>query len=121
MVDSRHLGADEGVDFLFYVQEDYDQEVRQFAERLIVGVLENLSILDQEISKRIENWSLSRLSMVDRNILRIAAFELAHCTDIPSRVAINEAIELAKKYGDDKSGLFVNGVLDAFLRPATGT
>ena len=68
--------------------------------------------LDETVSKYATNWKLGRMATIDRNILRIATFELLHAADIPPKVAINEAIEMAKKYGDKNSGKFVNGVLD---------
>lgn len=113
MIENRGQGKDEAVDYLFYLQEEYSQEVRQFAERLLIGTVDHLDALDQEISARVDNWALNRLAPIDRNILRLALFELQYCEDIPQKVSMNEAIELAKRYGDEKSSLFVNGVLDA--------
>lgn len=86
--------------------------VRDFAVDLARSVSEKLSFLDERISKFATNWQLDRMATVDRNILRLAAFELLFREDIPPKVAINEAVELAKKYGDVESGKFVNGVLD---------
>jgi N utilization substance protein B len=87
-------------------------KARAFAESLVRGVLENIDQLDGLISKFSRNYLLSRLAAVDRNILRLAIYEILHNKEAPPVVAINEAIELAKKYGSEESGRFVNGLLD---------
>lgn len=87
-------------------------KARAFAESLVRGVLENLDQLDALISKFSRNYLLSRLAAVDRNILRLAVYEILHNKEAPPVVAINEAIELAKKFGSEESGRFVNGLLD---------
>jgi N utilization substance protein B len=95
-------------------------EVRAFSEALVQGALDHTAELDQVIQGNAAHWSLARIAPVERNILRLAAFELLYRDDIPERVAINEAIELAKTYGSEESGAFVNGILDqirAHLRP----
>jgi len=89
-----------------------DSKMRAFANALIDGVRKEELALDKLIADALEHWSVKRLSRVDHNILRIAAFELLHMEDVPTRVTIDEAIELAKTYGDEGSGRFVNGVLD---------
>jgi len=86
--------------------------VKEFAEGIISGVIEYKDEIDKAISEAAENWELSRMAVVDRNILRMTAYELLHRQDIPPKVSINEAIEIAKKYGDQDSGKFVNGILD---------
>ena len=83
-----------------------------FALRLVDGVWRERDLLDKTVADALENWSIGRLSLIDHNILRIAVYELLLITDIPTRVTIDEAIELAKAYGDQESGRFVNGVLD---------
>ncbi len=83
-----------------------------FSRALASGVVKFLTFIDAQISKASTRWSLSRMSRVDRNILRLAAFELAFLKDIPVNVSINEAIEIAKRYGTDESHTFINGVLD---------
>jgi N utilization substance protein B len=93
-----------------------DDRSRMFALRLIDGVQRELHLLDHEIAGALENWSIGRLPRVDHNILRIALFELLRMPDIPARVSIDEAIELAKAYGDNGSAKFVNGVLDNLAR-----
>jgi len=89
-----------------------DETVRDFADFLTSGVSSNREEIDKRIVKYAENWTLERMATIDRNILRIASFELLYAPDIPPKVAINEAIDMAKKYGDKDSGKFVNGILD---------
>jgi len=84
---------------------------QEFARRLVSGTLEHIEAIDQEISWHLEDWRLERLANVDRNILRIAVFELLYLADVPLSVAINEAVELAKVYGGPDSSKFINGVL----------
>jgi len=88
------------------------EKAREFCQRLVEGVCRNRGQIDQLIEENSEHWTLKRMPMVDRNILRLAAFELFHCPDIPFKATLNEAIELAKKYGTDESSAFINGVLD---------
>jgi transcription antitermination protein NusB len=83
-----------------------------FANSLIDGVRKEQRELDKQIADALEHWSVKRLSRIDHNILRIAVYELLHMPDVPARVTIDEAIELAKTYGDEGSGRFVNGVID---------
>jgi N utilization substance protein B len=83
-----------------------------FAETLVGGVASRLEELDQLIEKASVNWRVSRMPVVDRNILRMAAFELLISQDVPASVSINEAVELAKRFGDKESRAFVNGILD---------
>ena len=91
---------------------DSDSQMRVFANALIEGVRKEERELDKQIADALEHWSVKRLSRVDHNILRLAVFELLHMPDVPARVTIDEAIELAKTYGDEGSGRFVNGVID---------
>ena len=96
----------------------YPADVKSFAVELVEGTLENLGAIDGIITEFSENWDLSRMSFVDRNILRLAVYEIRFRQDIPFKVSINEAIELGKKYGSDQSGKFINGVLDKIvIRP----
>jgi len=87
-------------------------EARAFAERLIRGVFEHRDVLDETIAAQAKNWTLERMDVVDRNILRLGAFELLFCDDVPDLASINEAVELAKEFGHADSGSFVNGILD---------
>ena len=89
-----------------------DDRARKFAVELVEGVGRGRDALDRHIASALEHWSIGRLSRVDHNILRMAAYELLSIPEIPARVTIDEAIELAKAYGDRDSGRFVNGVLD---------
>ncbi len=92
------------------------QEVIDFSRILLDGVLKNLSQIDSLIKKYVKNWDIDRMAVIDRNILRIACFELTFLDDIPPKVSINEAIELAKRFGDLDSPRFVNGVLDKIYK-----
>lgn len=92
------------------------EEIKKFAITLVEGVWKTLPDLDAEISKYAEHWSIDRMPVVDRNILRFALYELLYIPDIPSKVTINEAIDIAKKYGTEKSGTFVNAILDKIAR-----
>ena len=89
-----------------------NKDTHDFAEALVKGVCENLKAIDEIISKHTDNWNISRMAVIDRNIMRISVYEMLYRDDIPPNVSINEAIELAKKYGDVDSGKFVNGILD---------
>jgi len=92
-------------------------EVKTYAEMLVSGVGSHLEEIDSAISRFAANWEIGRMATIDRNIIRVAAFELMFLDDIPPKVAMNEAIEIAKKYGDKDSGKFVNGILDRISRP----
>jgi N utilization substance protein B len=87
-------------------------KTRAFTEELVRGVTSQLEEIDGRIKKYTVNYEISRLAAVDRNILRLAIYEMLHSTDIAPVIIINEAIEIAKKFGTDKSGGFVNGILD---------
>jgi N utilization substance protein B len=88
-------------------------EMRSFFLRLVNGVLACKDELDALIERFSENWSLGRMSCVDRNVMRIAVFELVCCRDIPAKVSINEAVDIGKKFGTDDSGAFINGIVDS--------
>jgi len=92
--------------------EAVKKEVRDFTAFLTEGVEKNSKYIDSVITKYAKNWQLKRMATIDRNILRISTFELLFAEEVPPKVSINEAIEMAKKYGDKDSGKFVNGVLD---------
>jgi N utilization substance protein B len=98
-----------------------EAETRLFADPLIRGTLQHRDELDAEIKKYAQNWDLHRMAAVDRNILRLAIYEMLHREDIPPVVSINEAVDIAKKYSTQDSGKFVNGILDKIkgqlLRP----
>ncbi len=100
----------------FFTEADEDDFVRKLASEWIKGAWENLQQCDEPIIDSTIKWQFSRLSPVDKSILRLAVYQLKFCPDIPPKVVINEAIELAKKFSTDKSPAFVNGVLDAILK-----
>ena len=91
---------------------DFTPEVTEFTHRLVLGVSDHWDDIDSHVSKYATNWQLKRMAVIDRNILRLGVFELMYAPDIPPKVSINEAVELAKKYGDVDSSKFVNGILD---------
>ena len=93
-------------------QADILSRVREFAEGLVQGVQEHREIIDAAIKARSKNWTLVRMPRVDLNVMRMATYELMFRQDIPKKVSINEAIEIARKFGDKESPAFVNGILD---------
>ena len=95
--------------------EERDAETARFAQRLVQGTFEHKTEIDRTIQAVAQNWNISRMAVVDRNVLRLATYELLHCEDIPPKVAINEAIELGKRYSTQNSGAFINGVLDKIM------
>ena len=96
----------------FWKNIETEPEISDFAAKLVIGTIRNKKKIDEMISKYASNWKLSRMAVIDRNVLRMAAYELLFCEDIPPKVSINEAVDLAKKFGDTESGKFVNGILD---------
>ena len=127
---SRHQSRERALQILFqydihgkpgvWLEEFWKQcksadEVKVFAERLVAGVLEHKKELDTLIGKYATNWKISRMQVVDRNILRLGAYELLWLDEVPAKVTVNEAIELAKDFGDDEAAKFVNGILDKVL------
>lgn len=96
----------------FLNDEERDAETCRYAKHLINGTVDRRNALDEEIQRVAQNWQIHRMAVIDRNVLRLAAFELLHCEDIPPKVAINEAIELGKRYSTANSGAFINGILD---------
>lgn len=96
----------------FLAHESKDPEVREFARRLVLGTRRSREEADRTLRAVTRNWDLDRMATVDRNVLRMAIFELLHCPDIPPKVTINEAIELGKKFSTANSGAFINGILD---------
>lgn len=126
---TRRLSREQALQALFYMDmhrdpiEDpvglfrscfsHDNPTQPFFHRLVDGVKENLTNIDTVIEQFSSNWKLSRMSCVDRNVLRIAVFELLFCADIPPKVSINEAIDVGKRFGTEESGAFINGILDS--------
>ena len=97
---------------LFWENFKPSSQAREFCQRLVEGVCQDLGQIDRLIEDNSENWTLKRMAVVDRNILRLATFELLHCPETPFKAILNEAIELAKKFGADDSSSFINGILD---------
>jgi N utilization substance protein B len=92
--------------------DEAPSEVRTFAEQLVAGTVQNLGQIDGIIQRASKNWRLERMARVDRNVLRLATYELSFVVEVPAKVVINEAIEVAKRYGAQESPAFVNGLLD---------
>lgn len=110
----------EDQDSLNYVEEKSRPSVLDFFEVMLRGIWEQRSSLDRLLEERAHNWSWDRIARVERNVLRMGAYELLHRPDIPATVSIDEALEIARDYGDERSGAFVNGVLDAIRKTAAG-
>jgi transcription antitermination factor NusB len=91
-------------------------DARPYAARLVAGVLEHKAEIDTELRAAAENWTLERMAVVDRNVLRIGVYELTRDPDVPEKVAINEAIDLARRFSSEEACPFVNGILDR-IRP----
>ena len=99
----------------FIARETSDPEIREFAQELVRGACASLADIDALLAGVVEHWKVERIAAMDRAILRLAAFELIARPDVPPKVSINEAIDLAKKFSTAQSGAFVNGVLDRLL------
>ncbi|WP_315079879.1 transcription antitermination factor NusB [uncultured Clostridium sp.] len=100
--------------------DNYESDIKElditYIKRILIGVENNKDNIDESISKNLCNWKIDRISKVNLCILRLAVYELLHDKEIPSKVAINEALEITKKYSDEKSVSFINGVLDNILK-----
>jgi len=97
---------------LFWKNEEVSDDIRQFTSDLVDGTYRNRKEIDQLIERHSIHWKLSRMAVVDRNILRLGVYELLYLHDVPTSVTLNEAIEIAKKFGTEDSSAFINGVLD---------
>ena len=97
----------------FWKEHEAEIEVKEFAQGLVEGVTREREALDRIIAGSVDNWRIERMAVVDRNILRVAVYELAWLPDTPSVVVLDEAIEVGKKYGSEQSGSFINGILDS--------
>ncbi|MGD0017184.1 MAG: transcription antitermination factor NusB [Verrucomicrobiia bacterium] len=113
---------EEALQLFWLTQNEVNETVRAFATELIRGCFANRAVVDEKIQKYTEHWELNRIAAVDRNILRLAIYEMVCRDDIPPVVSINEAVDIAKKFSTRESGAFVNGILDRLkadlLRPA---
>ena len=108
--------ADDAVARFFENFDAPDEKARSLAAQMARGVTEKRAAFDELVQKHSPRWKVSRMAMVDRNILRVASFELSTDAETPARVVIDEAVEIAKRYGAEQSGGFVNGVLDGVAR-----
>lgn len=109
-LDNIELPVDEAIAFIV------EDKVDGFYEKLVRGTIEHKEEIDVALTKNLEHWSLDRLHKIERTVLRLAVYELLYHEDVPERVVMNEAIELCKTFGDEKSGRFVNGVLSKFSK-----
>ena len=100
----------------FWARHPVDESARTFASAMVSGTKANQGQIDHTIAECTEHWDLDRMAVVDRNILRLAVYELGWCADVPPKVVINEAIEIAKKFGTQESSRFINGILDRVHR-----
>jgi N utilization substance protein B len=96
----------------FWRGHEPPEDIKAFANQLFAGTVEHVATIDPLIASHADNWALKRMAVIDRNILRLGVFELLHEEDVPPKVCINEAIELAKRFGDTESSKFINGILD---------
>jgi len=112
------VGGDDADHVIETVIEDSlgnDRVAREFAKKLFLKSLDTADLADELVSSYTKNWELSRIALIDRLLLRLAICEMIHFEDIPPKVSINEAIEVAKRFSTEKSGQFINGILDAVL------
>lgn len=100
------------IDLYWDNNEAVTGDVKEFTEKLVEGTIEHKKDLDALITKAAQNWDLDRMAVIDRNILRFAVYELLFIEDVPPKVTINEAVNIAKRFSQEESGKFVNGVLD---------
>lgn len=106
----------EGCVDVFWQDKELPIQLIEFTNMLVKGTIRNLAQIDRVIISNAENWSLDRMAIVDRNILRLAIYELLYLDDIPSKVTINEAIEISKRFGAEESSAFINGILDRIIK-----
>ncbi|WP_079530241.1 transcription antitermination factor NusB [Halobacillus hunanensis] len=109
-IDSSEINTEEAIEHVM------DEQVHDaFVDQLVQGVVTNRNEIDQWIESHLENWNFSRLARVEKTLLRMAAYEIKFSEEVPAQVAINEAVELAKVFGEDQSGKFINGVLSKMM------
>jgi len=119
----QHDLAGTGAEEMFRLTEEYVEarpDVQEYASRLVLGTLSRLAEMDKKLGEQSEHWRLGRMPAVDRNLLRMALYELLYEEEIPDAVVIDEAVEIAKKFSTPSSGPFVNGVLDGIRRSLFG-
>jgi N utilization substance protein B len=115
LIDLANTPAEEALG-LFRANFESDADEFEFTAELVRGAVGHRADLDALIERHSENWKMSRMPRIDRNILRLGAFQLLHRSDIPAPVALDESVELAKRFGDAKTPAFVNGILDRIFR-----
>lgn len=108
--------APEAVFRQFWSPQERDDDLRRFAERLVLGTARRREDLDEVVAVSAQHWRIERMAVVDRNVLRMAVFEMIWEADTPPIVIIDEAVEVAKKFGSEESGGFINGILDHVRR-----
>ena len=111
MLEFENSNVEEALDH-FWRHGELDEKGKSFVRQLVLGAMEHMQDIDRYITESSENWRLSRMAIVDRNIMRMAVYEFLYTPDTPKKVVINEAIEIAKRFGAEESTQFVNGVLD---------
>ncbi|MBD3184131.1 transcription antitermination factor NusB [Candidatus Poribacteria bacterium] len=99
----------------FWEEQKVSQDIQDFSEELVKGTWKNLDHIDKLITKYSEHWNLERMAVIDRSILRLAAYEILYRYDIPPKVSINEAVEISRKYSTPDSSKFINGILDKLI------
>ncbi len=109
-IDLTNSTVDEAWD-LAVMEVELAADAQDFARKLVSGVIDNLTEIDQLIERFAKDWAIERMSIIDRNILRIAIYELKYLVDIPVKVSINEAVEMAKEFSNDQAARFINGIL----------
>ena len=114
-LDSTELTIEEAMQHALSVDDETEAKTNAFFEQLVRGTTENLEAIDASLNEKLENWTLARLPKIERTILRLSVYELKYANDAPSKVVLNEAIELCKLFGDEKSSKFVNGVLSKYI------
>jgi N utilization substance protein B len=112
-VDIRRADPKQIIEEFWQADTQVTDDVKSYANQLIEGTRQHLADIDRLITAHADNWDMKRMAVIDRNILRLGAFELLYLDGVPPKVCINEAIELAKRFGDAESGKFINGILDA--------
>jgi N utilization substance protein B len=98
----------------------FSEEIKKYARELVTNVYNSLEQIDKNIQERAANWEMKRMAVIDRNIIRLAVAEMTFSDDVPVKVVIDEAVELAKTFGSDDSGKFVNGVIDSIHKKIKG-
>ena len=120
-IDITKEEPDKCINNFWMSQDKIEQEIKNYADDIVRGVCRNKERIDKLVSECATNWELGRMAVIDRNILRLGTYELIFAEGIPPKVAINEAIDIAKRYGDKDSGKFVNGVLDKISKERSKT